>query len=269
MCGGKADERPPPASIPVELPPRRPAAQANTPRPPSARPKADRPTTKHHRPSTRDQSATTHRRERAQTSAGPSKAPQSAHKHRPGTSTSKPNPRTAGGERHRSSQHHKERQKSKFTGNEEIIEDNAIIELVRQIAAFIEQHAHTFYPIDNNGWKENGAELNDPRTRHAAIRRYIAHIIIDSIVFDTETRPDLELIANNICNYLDVYTSDKKVVAHLFQICELADDLREAIDSHPDTWRFESWDRFGYIVMLPELRRNGQAVLGSQRVKNI
>ncbi len=178
-CGGKADERPAPAPIPVELPTRRPSNQANAAPPPSARPKTNRPPTQRDRPSSQ------YRREHARTSAGPGGAPQTAHRQRAGTAG-------PGAERRKSSQgdNHIERQKAKFTGNEEFIKDSTIIELVKEITTFIDQHTRNFYPIDNPGRKENEDELNEPRTRHAAIRQYIAHAIIDSIVMDNENRYD-------------------------------------------------------------------------------
>ncbi len=80
----------------------------------------------------------------------------------------------------------------------------------------------------------------------------------------------MKLIASNICKALAVYTNDdnKKVAAHLFEICKLGNELREAIDSHPSTWSFDRWDRVGYIVVMPALQRDRQEVLGSQRFKS-
>ena len=78
--------------------------------------------------------------------------------------------------------------KAKLTGNEEFIEDTTIIELVKEITTFIDQHTHTFYPISDEGRRGGDRDLDQPRTRHAAIRQRIARDVINLVVMDSETK---------------------------------------------------------------------------------
>lgn len=110
--------------------------------------------------------------------------------------------------------------------------------------------------------------MDDPGTRHPAIRRYIAQKVISSIVMQTHSSPDTTEIAYEMADDLKVYSSaNGDRVDHLKRLCELGDKLRKDIEGHPSTWEFGSLDDDGYIVLVPALYRDGERVVQSQRFK--
>ncbi|KAH0539020.1 hypothetical protein FGG08_004414 [Glutinoglossum americanum] len=65
----------------------------------------------------------------------------------------------------------------------ECIDDKDIIDLVSRLGTFIDLHAEHFYLRDGTSSAQSATPgLDDPRTRHTAIRQYIARAIIDGIV---------------------------------------------------------------------------------------
>lgn len=124
-----------------------------------------------------------------------------------------------------------------------------------------------FYPLNHPGASED-PEMDDPRTRHPAIRRYIAQKIITSIIIETDNPPDLTEIAHEIADDLKVYSnSNAERLDHLKSLCKLSDELRRDIEGHLASWEFGSLDEEGYIVLMPALLRDGEAVIQNQKFK--
>ncbi len=178
MCGGKADGGGAPQ--PVQLSNLEPSSRSRPPPGVDTRPP---PTSRReHRPS----SSTAHKR------------PQSERHHRPSSSSASTRPsssarrapKTSGGERRRLS--HKEhsprdRTKSQFAAIPEYTEDRQIIRRLTDLFTIIDQHAENYYSFDSLG-NLGDRDLDNPRTRSPAMRRYIAQQIIRAIIEDGSDR---------------------------------------------------------------------------------
>jgi hypothetical protein len=67
-------------------------------------------------------------------------------------------------------------------------EDRVIVSDVSTLNIFIDQHAENFYLRDVLSLSSSNGELNDPRSRNAAIRQYLARTVIDYIVMADRDR---------------------------------------------------------------------------------
>ncbi|CZR50402.1 uncharacterized protein PAC_00274 [Phialocephala subalpina] len=254
MCGGKADDTSAPAPNPIELPVRRPTASSA--RPPTAK---ERPQTKHRPHTSGEHRPQSHRR------------PQSEKRTRPPSNTTRP-PKTSEHGRRSSSRrdHHTRdghRQRRDIAPIPEYTEDRTILKRVADISNLIEGHAVNFYPLNISSYS-GIPEMDDPRTRHAAIRRYIAQKVIGSIIMETDGSPDTAEVAREIADDLKVYSnSNGERLEHLGSLCKLSDKMRRDIEGHLSSWEFGSQDEEGYIVLVPALFRDGEQVIPSEKFK--
>ncbi|RDL38604.1 uncharacterized protein BP5553_02944 [Venustampulla echinocandica] len=254
MCG-KADEAHTPAAQPVrlkEIPP--------TSRPPTSTAR-DRPSA-----SGRERPASARRHRPASSSA--SSARPSSKSTRP--SSSRRAPKTAGAERHSSSRGdrpQRPRPRSQFPSIQEYPEDKTIINSVAELVTLIDQHVEYYYPHDGPHL-EGTTALDNPRTRHATIRKHIAREIISSIIMTGNSSPDVSLVAHRISEYVEEYSGrtsyEAKRKSHILELCKLGMETKELIDSHPAHWEFGSWDEAGFILLLPTLLRDGEQVVARQ-----
>jgi hypothetical protein len=265
---GRADARrpptqsgPPPSRSGERPPPSRRAGR------PSSSSQGDRrrpPSSSHERRRPSTATSTTHRDERPSSRARPSSSREHASNRQPG-----PQRRTGIDTipEHRPVQY---------------TEDQTIISRVAELHTLTDQHSDNFYIRDDvvgNGISDS--ELNDPRTRHATIRRRIARTIIDNIILLRRDRYNIEI--HTICliqsdrvksSDVDVRNTATELSAnfaryaftdsnrqrenHLYELCKLGAELRSLISSNPSTWTFGAWDEVigaqsGYIVVFPVL----------------
>ncbi|KAE8449335.1 hypothetical protein EG329_008236 [Mollisiaceae sp. DMI_Dod_QoI] len=260
MCGGKADDAPAPAAVPIELPDRRPGDTSA--RPPTGK---SRPKTNHgeERSGTKSRSKTGDRSQSER-----ERRPQS--KQRSGSASTRP-PRTSehgGSSRHGSSHkghQHRERAKHGIPPIQEYTEDKTILKDVGMLGTVIDQHVVNFYRLNNSG-SSGDRDMDNPRTRHAAIRRYIAQTIINSMITD---RQNETAIAHEMADRLEVYASSNgDRVVHLESLCRLGGTIREEIEEHPSSWEFGLPVEDGYIVLVPALYKDGVQVRPSDRFKD-
>lgn len=161
-------------------------------------------------------------------------------------------------------------------------EDQTIIRHVAGLHTLTDQHSDNFYSRDDVvGNRISDSELNDPRTRHAIIRRRIARTIIDDIILAQSDRYNIEihtiyLIQPNRVKSSDVDVrntatqlstnfarfalagSNRQGENHLYELCKLGAELRSLMSSSASTWTFGAWDEIigpqsGYIVVFPAL----------------
>lgn len=147
--------------------------------PPIQRPKLAHPTSSADRPRTM-------RRTSIETRPRSQRRPESERKQRPESSLNSPRKTTKG--RPSTSEHHRirngHRTSRDFPPIEEDSEERVISRHLSELANFIEEHINTFYPIDSGS--TNIPDTDDPRTRHHALRAYIARRVIDSILIPTD-----------------------------------------------------------------------------------
>jgi hypothetical protein len=161
------------------------SASEGVKRPPSSR--RDRPSTSGGTTGEGVKRPSSSRRARPSTSSGSTsegiKRPTSSRKGRPHTSGSslRQRPSSSSGETPSSSYRPTtaQRKQPQFKPTQHP-EDRDIITNVRSFTSLIDQHAEEFYHREYLGSRLT-QELDDPRSRHAAIRQYIARHIIDSI----------------------------------------------------------------------------------------
>jgi len=60
-----------------------------------------------------------------------------------------------------------------------------------RLLTLIDQHAQNYYVRDHISSQGIQDDLDDPRTRYAAIRRHISRMIIDSIIMLRGTRYEI------------------------------------------------------------------------------
>lgn len=143
----------------------------------------------------------------------------------------------------------------------EYTEDRTILRRVADLGTFIDQHAENF----SSGYS-GIPEMDDPRTRHPAIRRYITQKVISSVIMvGPDSAPDTTEIANEIAYDLKAYSSSNgKHKDHLRSLCKLGDELRRDMEDHPSNWEFGSFESGRDIVLVPALFRDGKEVVPSQ-----
>ncbi|CZR70253.1 uncharacterized protein PAC_20154 [Phialocephala subalpina] len=241
MCGGKADEAPAPASIPVELP------TTGGERRPGTR---NRPSTGDHRPKSH-----AHR-------------PQSERRPRPGSSSARPSGTGDHGGRRTSSHRghqHRERPKRDIEPIHEYPEDRVISGDVAELGAFIDAHVGEFYSPSNSG-STGRPQMDDRRLRQPAIRNFIIEKVIRSIILTNS--PNIAQVAHELADDLRAYSnSNGKREEHLVSLCELGDNLRRSMQDHPASWTFGPLQQDGYIILVPALLRDEGEVIASQRFR--
>lgn len=183
MCGpgGKSDE-------PIGLPPQPISIELEQPRPrTSGRPhtSTDRPRTKHRTHTASGESRPQSQRHRR---------PDSERRQRPEGSSHRS--KTSDGRR--SSQgghHHKERSRHEFPPIEEHTDDRTLFRHLGELTTFIDQHVATFYfPMVEFG--DSGLpELDDPRTRHPGLRKYMMQRVSEEIIMADRDRYDWTLLS--------------------------------------------------------------------------
>ncbi|CZR55853.1 uncharacterized protein PAC_05741 [Phialocephala subalpina] len=255
MCAGKADDNPNPASNPVELPNRPSAGASVAPHPQSS---TERPRSKRTHTSSGEHRPKSHR-------------PQSERKSRAGSSSTRPPKTSEHGGRRSSSHREHHRSRRDFPAIQEYPEDRAIRRGVAELGTFIDQHVVSFYPSGSSGYS-GMSEMDDPRTRQPAIRRYVAQKVISSmIIADSESSPSPTKIAHEIADDLQVYSSSNgDRLDNLIGLCELGEKLRIDMEDHPASWSFGSFEEGhgnGFVVLIPALSRDGQQVVPSQRFR--
>lgn len=165
-------------------------------------------------------------------------------------------------------------------------EDQTIINRVAELQALIDQHAENFYSHADvsNGTSES--ELNNPKTRHAIIRRLIAKRIIEDIIMVRGDRYGIEIqmtflaqpdrflrdidvqgtatqLSDSFKSYA-ISNGNGERKASLYGLCRLGADLRGFISSNPSTWEFGGWDEirgpqsYGYIMVFPTLLQDDE-----------
>ncbi|KAF8846509.1 hypothetical protein BDZ45DRAFT_734192 [Acephala macrosclerotiorum] len=245
MCGGKySDEPPPPPARPIELPDRT-TYPSTSQRPQSSNGRRPCSVSKH-RPGSSSARAT------------------SASKHRRRSSATRPLETPDGSQRE--PPHRDYRTRGRIHPEvEEYTEDRRIITRLDDLSVFIKQHTENFFPHHGPG-NQGIPELDNPYTRHAAIRRYLAHTIISSTVpRDINSSLDKSAIVREISNYLAPYFNvDEQRENHLVELCQQSSLLHLAIDNNPSHWEFDFSSVEGYIVMIPALKRDGEEVVPSR-----
>lgn len=84
--------------------------------------------------------------------------------------------------------HHKERSRHEFPPIEEHTDDQTLIRHFGELALFIVQHVATFYPSSVDPGFSGSSEMDDPRTRQPALRKYIMQRVGGEIVMADRDR---------------------------------------------------------------------------------
>ncbi|KAH0556553.1 hypothetical protein GP486_005590 [Trichoglossum hirsutum] len=147
-------------------------------------------------------------------------------------------------------------------------EDKTVISNVTTLKVFIDQHAENFYLRDVLSLSSLKGEFNDPRSRSAAIRQYLAKTVIDHIIMGDRDRSDAEIseIATQISAYLawcSIPSLNWQRETNIREICDVGGRIRRSMSSNPSHWSFGAWDdgdglRSGFIIMFPPLYKNGE-----------
>ncbi|KUJ23926.1 uncharacterized protein LY89DRAFT_7326 [Mollisia scopiformis] len=258
MCGpgGTSDEPSGPPSVPVNIELERPRVES------SARPRtAARPPTGTERPRTKH---------RSQTSSGDTRPkshrrPESERRHRPESSS-------AGGRRSSHQPHNRDRTRRDIPTIQEHghTEDKTIVRRLGELGTLIDQHVVNFYyPLLDSANSGISEDLDDPRTRHHALRRFIIQRLINDIVMvGSDSAPDTTNIAHDLSEDLEVYAnSDNDRLDSLRSICKLGNKLRRDIENHPSPWEFGSTEEEGYIEVVPALLKDEIQVVAAQKFR--
>jgi hypothetical protein len=177
MCKGKADED---VQEPVRLREIQPAPQiiAKAASTPSTEQSSYRPESSKHRPM-----SSKHRPESSKHRPMSSKHRPESSKHRPESSRHRSGGSSSGERRDRP----RERPIQGIPLIPEYPEDRTIVALLAKLTTFIGQHA-AYYYSHNGRDNQRVPELDNPRTRHAAIRQYVAQQVIQSIIVRDRNR---------------------------------------------------------------------------------
>jgi hypothetical protein len=192
MCGGK-DHTPPPEPVRLHTLDRpsgggatRPPSSHQRERPQSSRRERPPSSRRGSRPPSSSSSSYPHGSSERPSSSSHRERPPSSHKDKRPPSSGRGRPSSR--DRPQTSRRPEQQGRSRIEPIPEhrpiqYTQDTTIVDLASRLRTLIDQHTENFFPRSSiPGTQFSTPELDDPRTRHAAIRQYIARAIVDLVV---------------------------------------------------------------------------------------